>query len=333
MMPLTAIDRLKRTVSETWQSPVADQVAAAWGHPAGTARWWRSSASHVFVLPLGGTRHYLRFVPDAYRGPEPVAAVAALMARLHGSGSAVVRPVPGASGALTATVATALGPMHAMVLDAAPGEETDAAALTEPRARRWGRALACLHRDAAGLDADLPESFGEIRELPASFAADAPLLAAASRLAEWVDGLPRDRSRYGAVHGDFELDNMAWEADRPTAYDFDEAALSWYAADVAYALRDLTGGTGRPPPEHRARFDAFIAGYRSVRPLDDEDLDRLPVFAAAHAAASLVRITRALGAPADAEPAWLAELRADLAAMAEAHRGLVIERFGPGGEG
>ncbi|CAM5406765.1 hypothetical protein SVIOM74S_02869 [Streptomyces violarus] len=142
MMPLTEIDRLKQTVSAAWDSPIADQVAAQWGYPAGTARWWRSSASHVFVLPDDGRRRYLRFVPGSCRGPESLAVVAELMARLSDGGSAVVRPVAAESAALTVTVATGLGAMHAMVVEPAPGAEVDVSELTESRARQWGQALA-----------------------------------------------------------------------------------------------------------------------------------------------------------------------------------------------
>jgi Ser/Thr protein kinase RdoA (MazF antagonist) len=325
MMPLTEIDRLKQTVSEAWDSPIADDAAALWGYPAGTAKWWRSSASHVFVLPENGRRRYLRFVPDSYRGPKSLAAVAELMARLSDGGSAVVRPVAARSGALTVTVPTGLGAVHAMVVEPAPGVDLDVGELTASQAWQWGRALARLHRDAAGFAAGLPESFGELPSVGALFADDAELVEATTRLTDVMGELPRRGDRWGVVHGDFELDNMAWEEGGPIAYDFDEAALSWYAADVAFAVRDLTDHTGRPAAAHRARFDAFLDGYRGVRPFDDEELERLPLFAGLHAAASLVRITRALGEPARQEPGWLSELRADLADLARAHRRLVID--------
>jgi Ser/Thr protein kinase RdoA (MazF antagonist) len=324
MMPLTEIHRLKQTVADSWDSPVADQVAAHWGCPAGTVKWWRSSASHVFVLSGDGGRRFLRFVPDAYRGPDSVAAVAELMARLSRSGSAVVRPVTAESGALTVTVPTGIGAMHAMMVEAAPGDEVDIAGLTEPMARCWGRALARLHGDATGLSAGLGESFGELPGMAGLFAGDTALVEATLTLAGWMGRLPRDRNRWGVVHGDFELDNMAWVGHRPVAYDFDEAAVSWFAADIAYAVRDLAGPTGHAADEHRARFDAFIAGYRSLRPLDDQDLGRLPLFAGLQAAACIVRITRALGHPGRGEPGWLAELRGKLAEKARAHRQLVI---------
>ena len=125
MMPLLEIDSLKRTVTAAWESPVADEVAAAWGYLPGTAKWWRSSASHVFVLPDPNGKRYLRFVPGSYRDASPVAAVSALMERLAAGGAAVVRPVPAQSGTSVVTVQTELGPMHAMVVEAAPGDELD----------------------------------------------------------------------------------------------------------------------------------------------------------------------------------------------------------------
>lgn len=114
--------------------------------------------------------------------------------------------------------------------------------------------------------------------------------------------LPRDPGHRGVVHGDFELDNMARVSDRPVAYDFDEAAISWFAADIAYAVRDLTGPAGHAAAGYRPRPEAFIAGYRSLRPLDDQDLARLQPFAGLHAAASLVRIKRALDDPGRMKP-------------------------------
>lgn len=323
-MPLTEIDRLKQTVTPAWQSPVADEVAAAWGYPAGTAKWWRSSASHVFILPDPGGKRYLRFVPDSYRGADPVAAVSSLMGGLAASGAAVVRPVPALTGDLTATVSTVLGPMHAMVVEAASGDLLDVDDLDKDRARSWGAALAALHEDATEAGADLPEAFAELAQIPDRFADDPELVKAAARLGDRIVGLPRDGSRFGIVHGDFEIDNLAWDEGRATAFDFDEAAWSWHGADIAYALRDLTGPDGRPIEEHRGLFDAFITGYRSIRPLDDADFANLRLFAGAHAVCSLVRIETALGIPGEDEPEWMAELRANLTAMARSHRELAI---------
>lgn len=149
-------------------------------------------------------------------------------------------------------------------------------------------------------------------------------MKAASRLAGRIAELPRADSRFGIVHGDFELDNLAWDGGRATVFDFDEAVFSWYAADIAYALRDLTGPDGLPAAGHRERTDQFIAGYRSVRPLVETDLANLGLFAGAHAACWLVRLDFALGTAGEDEPEWMADLRTKLTALARSHRELAI---------
>ena len=66
MLPLSEIARVGSTVDASWRSPVADAVAAAWGIAPGGARWLRSSATHVFVVPPDADARgvlFVRFVP------------------------------------------------------------------------------------------------------------------------------------------------------------------------------------------------------------------------------------------------------------------------------
>jgi Ser/Thr protein kinase RdoA (MazF antagonist) len=287
MMTLGEINGLERTVDTAGQSSVADAVAARWGYPAGAARWWRSSASHVFVLPE--SRAFLRFVPGTRRSHDELAGVAELMQRLADRGVAVVRPRSSAGGALVETVDTDLGPMHAMCVAAAAGRQLEVDVLTLPQARAWGTELARLHETAAEFGDGLPVAFAELEGAAALFANDPPLVAAVQRLIDRLNGLPRDPSRYGVIHGDFELDNLAWVGDSLTSFDFDDAARSWFAADIALAVRDLTSA-GTPTPTYKAHFDAFLAGYRDRRPLPERDIADLPLFAAAATAARLITL-------------------------------------------
>jgi Ser/Thr protein kinase RdoA (MazF antagonist) len=269
MMPLAALDAVYRLVAADRTCPVADEVAAAWGTPPGTARFWRSSASHVFSMP----GRYLRFVPATVRSLEAVTRIAELMAVLPNA----VPPVPSLQGSLAELVPTRLGPMCATVVEAAPGIAWDAGDLTPEGATAWGTALAETHRAAAGLPWPDTDPF------PARLAAGDP---AASELLDALRALPADPATFGLIHGDFELDNIAWADGVPTVYDFDEAERSWYSADVAFALREVA---------HRADVvTAFVAGYRSVRPLDERSL---PLFRRLNA----LRSARSIRAILDAD--------------------------------
>ena len=313
-MTLAEIHAMARTLDDAGRSPVADLAAAAWGLPAGAARHRRSSAGHVFVLSHAAVGPaYLRLVPDTARPGGEVLEVARLMRALGRGGLAVVRPVASQAGALVETVATPPGTMHVMVVTAAPGEQIEADALTPARAGRWGAALARLHRDG-GVGVRLPGPLPQLPRVAELFAHDSAFAAAAHHIARRVEELARDADRFGLVHGDFELDNLCWDGERATAFDFDEAARSWFAADLASAVRDLAPVPARTPrPGEADLFGAFLAGYRQVRALPESELAYLPLFTAAHAACSAVRARSALGDTGHPDdPPWLHALRRKL---------------------
>ncbi|MER8236483.1 phosphotransferase [Streptomyces sp. NPDC094049] len=330
MMQLTEISGLAGYVNEDWQSTVADAVAARWGIAPGVARWWRSSASHVFVVPgvpEPEAERYLRFVPERYAAYGRFETVAALMDRLHAGGLALAPPVRSSAGRLTETVATPLGTVRAMCLAEAPGEEVEPTELTEAQARAWGALLARTHESARDLSDGLGRPLDGIAEAARLYADDAGLAAAVGKIAARLAGLPRDPASYGVVHGDFELDNLAWEGNTPTAFDFDEAALSWYAADIAHAVRDLTD-EGRPDPARAGLLGAFLAGYREVRTLPGVDADTLLLFAGANAARSLVELHPVLDRLDEGRPDDLDTLRADLVEHRDEQRRIVLAAAG-----
>lgn len=330
MMQLTEISGLARLVDEEWRSPVADAVAAHWGHEPGAARWWRSSASHVFVVPDApepDAERYLRFVPERHAAFHRFETVAALTDRLHGRGLALAPLVRSAADRLVESVDTPLGTVRAMCLQGAPGDEVELDDLTAAQARAWGALLARTHETAADLGDGLGHPLDDIGRAAALFADDRDLAAAVERLAARLAHLPRDPAHYGVVHGDFELDNLAWQGEAPTAFDFDEAALSWYAADVAHAVRDLTDH-GRPAPAHAELLDAFLTGYRDVRSLPDADPGQLLLFAGANAARSLVELHPVLATLDEGRPDDLDELRTSLREHRDEQRRIVLTAAG-----
>jgi Ser/Thr protein kinase RdoA (MazF antagonist) len=327
MMALSRIRAMSLTIDARWCSPVADQVAAAFGYPAGDARLVRSSATHVFVLP-GEPARYLRMVHADQITATRFEAVAALAERMGEAGAAVAVPVRSPAGRLIETVPTALGTMHAMVVAAAPGVPVELDGMDVPAARAWGRALGQFHAAAATcVDPrdGLSEPLAGLDAVATRYPHDAALGEAVEILRRWRDRLARDPRAYGVVHGDFELDNLAWAGGRPTAFDLDEAGYSWYAADIAYALRDLGDGVMLPAPAHRGLFAAFLDGYRGVRPLPPEDAGRLSVFTAANAALSLARLIGVEDAgPESGDPDWLVALRAKVDAYLRRQRATVL---------
>jgi len=326
MLKLSEIARLRRTVDASWRSPVADAAASAWGLPAGAARFWRSSASHVFVVPAAspGGPAYLRFVPAGSAHALAMARGAETMQRWDDAGLPVTRPVPSSAGRLTEQVETEDGEVVAMLVPAASGEELELEELSAEQASLWGAVLAQVHSASVSLeraptpsrprhDADL----GDLRTDPG-------FVRAATTIEAAVAALDPSTHARGTIHGDFELDNLRFDAGRITFFDADETRSGWLAADVALAVRDLTGVTldGEPHPELLA---AFLAGYRNERTFTSEEESSLPLFGLAASVSLVLDLDRALDLDErDDDADWLAELRRNLHRHRRWHRDRVL---------
>ncbi len=169
------------------------------------------------------------------------------------------------------------------------GETYDDEELTPDRAAAWGRVLADVHRTGSS-----------VANPSAGTPTPPPSLA----------GLPAGPDVVGMLHGDPEPDNVVWpaDADAPVLVDLDDAAMGWFAADVAFALRAWSPPAGAPPLDHPI-VAAFVAGYRDIRPLTDAELGWLPLFARWQAETQLSRLVPvAAESPDESWPQWAHDL-------------------------
>jgi len=99
------------------------------------------------------------------------------------------------------------------------------------------------------------------------------LVETRTRLHERLIRYGKDASRYSVIHADLHPGNVLVNGDTLAAIDFDDTAWGWYLYDLAAALNQC---------QELAEFDAIYAacveGYRSVRPIAEEDLAMLPLF-------------------------------------------------------
>ena len=299
--------RTMRRVVDDVQAGRVPRVALA-----AAARWngrdpvhVRSSANHVFRFLRNGQMLYLRLTPASERGRDAILAELDFVLHAARAGLGVAWPVPSAQGALVEDV----DDHHAVAFAALGGGPREWDELDEPMFRAWGGALARLHgaSETFPVRTALPDLRGEMRAaletLPAHDAAVAALLE--SGLA-WLDGLPADE--YGLLHGDFELDNLFWEAGRVHVLDFDAAAYGLYAMDVAIALGDVWRDGGADRDE---RLAWFFAGYAEVRPLPTGTGAMLPRLVRLSSALKVARLLHAYATTDDtSSPGWVTAMRA-----------------------
>ncbi len=72
--------------------------------------------------------------------------------------------------------------------------------------------------------------------------------------------------KFGLIHADLRCANLLVDGDRLSVIDFDDCGFSWYLYDFAAAISFL-----EHEPYIPELLDAWIAGYRTVTPLTDEE--------------------------------------------------------------
>ena len=261
-----------------------------------TATLLRGLNNAVFeVAADADVRFALRVHRPGWRTADQIASELAFQqavgARLDGSRIDVPRPVPASSGDLVVRVLADVGtPGLCSLLTWLDGVPLRPARGLGPRAAELlGEALARLHD--AGASFQPPAGFDLPRwDADGLFGAHSPYLSGAD-VDELRDLLPADdhalfrrvadRTRgafdefeaasapgqFGVIHNDFILGNCHFRLDRRSwrvgVLDFDDCGWGWFCSDLGAVLGNLA--------DFRTSFTrlsrAFLAGYRTIRPL------------------------------------------------------------------
>ncbi len=127
--------------------------------------------------------------------------------------------------------------------------------------------------DAEGLIGDAPW-WGPFWDVPEMTDADKAIVQAARhRMYQSLVGYGKRRGTYSLIHADLLPQNVLVCSGSPYVIDFDDAGYGWHQYDMAVALFTVADHD-----EFLDYRDALVRGYRSVRPMSDDDLALLPMF-------------------------------------------------------
>jgi len=318
MMNLSLMKRFYDTVDDR-RSPILDEIAGRWFESC-EARMYRASANFVARVVHGDSTYFLRFNHESERSLEHIEAELEYINHLLAHGVNANRPVPSLFGNLVERVDTGLGAFHAVLFEEVVGEHIELDELDHKGFRLWGGALARVHEVSEGLEVSGAPSWSSHLDAILSITGDNPGIIPEAKKLEAILSQFNQTSSYGLVPFDFELDNIKWVGDSPGFMDFDDFCYHWHAADIAFALRDLYGDrmTGFDPDD--PRFRSFIEGYRGVKCISDEELERIPVFIRLHNLYTCYRIQRSIDdEPGRDEPVWVVSLRGKLRSKNESY--------------
>jgi Ser/Thr protein kinase RdoA (MazF antagonist) len=199
------------------------------------------------------------------------------------------RPLPARDGNLIETFDHDGGSRHAVAFEFMPGRELDGSADLRGEFRRLGAITARLHEHAEHWQApagfsrkswDFDSMIGARghwgdwrRALGLTAGGRSVLERCAQRLCGQLREYGRGAGRFGLVHADLRLANLLADGERLAVIDFDDCGFSWYLYDFAAAVSYI-----ETSPELSGLQSAWLAGYRELRPLGDDDERALPMF-------------------------------------------------------
>lgn len=327
MLPIPELVRVARLLDDRWHWELAERAAARWD--ASDALFVRSSASHVFVAQQAnsGTRVVLRMRPESPSAYAVLHRSAMAAEQLSMAGAPVASAVRSRAGQLVETV----DGYSVTAVAVADGEVRDEEAADQSTATDWGTALAEFHVHGAAVDLALLPDMVELCAPPDATHTESPpmdsrLMAVADEVAADLAALPRDPAIRGLLHGDAELDNVVFTGKGPVLVDLDDVRSGWHAADVGFALRSWAPTAAAP--DLRAEIPAaFIAGYQSRRPITDQELTWLPLFARAAALETLRELQPLLAHPVESSwPDWATKLNERIRTRADELSAALLSR-------
>jgi Ser/Thr protein kinase RdoA (MazF antagonist) len=271
-------------------SALAERLLPAYDLPPGaTCHFWSQSINDTYLVRAGADRWMLRVSPAQRRSDEQLATELELLQFLHQHGLHVPLPLSRRDGTLVTTLAAPEGPRHAVLFTYVPGTGYTP---TAAHSYRYGQTVAQFHTVSDSFSHDRPLwrfEAAELVEQPleqldtwlVSWTADrAFLLELAERLRPLLAGLPRATPIYGLCHGDLNNGNLHLIGDDQWALlDFEYIGYGWRVFDIATFFNNQLNQEG-DTAQTRELLDAFLAGYKSIRPLSQAEQAALPAFVA-----------------------------------------------------
>ncbi|MFC1452156.1 phosphotransferase enzyme family protein [Verrucomicrobiota bacterium] len=233
----------------------------------------------TYLIRTGDESYVLRVYRAGWRSPEDIHYELDLLAHLRDRGVPVATPVARRNGDLMRLLPAPEGTRPAVLFTYASGKRP---AETAPYVHTLGRAIGRLHAAADGFTsrhARFPLDLGYFLDHPVRSLR--PVLA--SRPGDWNDlvaiveevracaeRIPLTALDWGPCHGDIDWKHLHVADDQSiTLFDFDNGGPGWRSFDLA---------TFRVRTSEESVWNGFLEGYRTERPVSDQDLHAIPLF-------------------------------------------------------
>ncbi len=245
----------------------------------------RKMENIVYSCDQAGGKVFLRLTPPLRRSRREIEAELNWISHLSRSGLNVPHIVANKMGDTILTLDENDQHFEAIVCKEVTGEHPSEKVVQDPiYLRKFGALIAKMHN--ASHDGAHREQWHEERGLRHALMAiattnETALKARFEDALRWMHSLPKTPETYGLVHADLGALNLFVDADHEiSVIDFDDSCYHWFSFDIAIAIYSMAGRFShkKPEPIEQTWLKNLLEGYRSVRPLSEEQERHIPKF-------------------------------------------------------
>ena len=252
----------------------------------------RAENSTFIVEAAGMDRRILRLHRKNYHSLDAIRSELAWTEALRASGTVVTpKAIPGRDGCLVQVLRNgpASEPRYLAMFEFVEGRNPDEEKPLDETFEWLGETSGRLHRHASAWER--PRHFtrptwdcdavfgrnpkwGRWQDAPNISADAAKLMARAQdEIERRLGAFGKAASRYGLIHADMRLANLLASRDQTALIDFDDCGFGWHLYDFAASVSFIEDN-----PQVPALKQAWITGYRRIRPLSEAEAMELDTF-------------------------------------------------------
>ncbi|MDB5147024.1 MAG: hypothetical protein JWQ57_1044 [Mucilaginibacter sp.] len=255
-----------------------------------TCRLLIRNVSDTYILENKTSKYIFKIYRDAHRKIEEIEGEVELLNILKESGAKVSYPIKDVNGNQIRAFNAAEGIRHGVLFSFAPGSVVYD--MSDEQLDNVGKEMAIIHNITSGLDLNFTRKeytlintiIEPLKTLQSAFIGLDEEYAWLNNKAEVVmrkfQQFDLQQFSYGYCHYDFFPKNFHFTVDGDiTFFDFDFAGKGYLAYDITsfYIHYFLESNFNKITREEADRaFKIFVASYRKVRHLADQELDAIP---------------------------------------------------------
>jgi Ser/Thr protein kinase RdoA (MazF antagonist) len=280
--------------------------------------FYRISANAIYPYTHNEKTFILRFIPWDEKTENEIEKELEFIQYLKKRGLDVLEPVLSKNGGYLLKKDTLWGKYLACAFKRVDGKQLSEIEYSDEIVFGLGKTLGRLHKYSSEYNNVEKESCFEIINGMEYFAQNKLkdnkelILRRVGEIREVFRKLPQNKSNFGLIHYDFELDNVFYEemSKKYSIIDFGSSMYHWYTMDIEQSLNNLKEEYPKNNFEHIKTI--FINGYKTEYQIFAEEFKLFPVFRHFDNLRQYINLKDVVEETWDNEPEWMCELRENL---------------------